>query len=406
VDPLPPGLAGAGGGSVRLSPDAVGAALAAVAAAPVLPPPPPTTTAASPAAPAAPVASPRRAMSPAPSSGPWAAPRPSRDGGGGGDSGGGTPRRSPPPSPPPPSPPASAGAGTATHAPPPAGPIPPSRDTLLVFLGSTDADTRPLVAVAAAAAAGYHVSASLEGGLACFGRAPSSDGHHTHTLTLNPSPSSSAAALASISRDALAVALCAAPCPPPPTGAAGEQGGRGQGEGARPPTHTPALWVVDVRRGDEVALYGRIPGSIPVPAALLPAAARLSPSAWEAAHRCAQPGPGSAVVLVSRQARRAAWAAQAGTDAGWGRCLVFRPGVCGWRGTGAAAPAAYGPWAAGAAPPEPWEDAAAGCGGGRRAHHQPPVDGARAAAELGALGLGGLAAAAVAVLGGGGRGSA
>ena len=213
-------------------------------------------------------------------------------------------------------------------------------------------------------------------------------------------PAAPSAALASISRDALALALCAAPCPPPPRhGKEGEEGAGGHGG--------PSLWVVDVRRWDEVALYGRIPGSIPLPAPLLPAAARAPAAEWEASHRCAQPGPGSAVVLVSRQARRAAWAAQAGADAGWGRCLVFRPGVCGWRGAGAAAPAAYGPWAAGGPPPEPWDDPAAGGGRGGAAaassgrsppRAPPPVDGARAAAELEALGLGGLAAAAIAAI--------
>ena len=52
-------------------------------------------------------------------------------------------------------------------------------------------------------------------------------------------------------------------------------------------------------------------GAVHVPADQLPAALHLAPAEWEAAYRCAKPGPDTWLVLQSRTCQRAAWAAQA-----------------------------------------------------------------------------------------------
>lgn len=65
-------------------------------------------------------------------------------------------------------------------------------------------------------------------------------------------------------------------------------------------------------------------GTVHVPTDQLPAALNMAPREWEAAYRCAKPGPEEWLVMQCRTNRRAAWAAQVAQDAGWPRVLVYR----------------------------------------------------------------------------------
>ncbi|KAK9843460.1 hypothetical protein WJX81_004052 [Elliptochloris bilobata] len=187
----------------------------------------------------------------------------------------------------------------------------PARDWLLVFLADAEQEARG--AAAEAAAAGFERGLFLEGGLPAYG-------HAAHAQ----------ADLRYIGRDALAVLLGLA------------------GDGA---PRCEAACVLDVRRSDERALYGSIPGTVHVPADQLPAALQLAPGEWEAAYRCAKPTQDTWLVLHGRTGQRAAWAAQIAIDAGYARALVFRPGVYGWRAHPAVR--AYRAYKRGEAPPEP-----------------------------------------------------
>ena len=61
-----------------------------------------------------------------------------------------------------------------------------------------------------------------------------------------------------------------------------------------------------------------------MPADQLPAVLRLAPAEWEAAYRCAKPGPDTWLVLQSRTCQRAAWAAQARPRQGPARDAVVQ----------------------------------------------------------------------------------
>ncbi len=105
---------------------------------------------------------------------------------------------------------------------------------------------------------------------------------------------------------------------------------RGGGSGALLPGEDGVL-VVDVRRCDERALYGAIPGTAHLPAEQLPRALAMSAEEWARTFRFPKPHVDDALVFYSRCDARARWAAQLAQDAGMESCLVLRDGAAGWR---------------------------------------------------------------------------
>jgi len=243
----------------------------------------------------------------------------------------------------------------------PAPPVPP-RHALLVFVDGGDGKAAASAA-AAAAAAGRDATAAVTGGARAVGEAADAP----------------PADLPSISADALALALAGGPPPPDPPGSPPR---RAAARGASPtpqPSLPRRILLIDVRRHDERALYGSLPGALHIPAERVPSALAAPPSTFTLTHGVPPPGPGDAAVFVSRGATRAAWAALAARDAGVGRTLAFRGGAaaCG-AACGGGGPVHHEPYALDDPPPEPESE-------------WPPVavagDARAAAAELAQLGL-------------------
>jgi len=164
----------------------------------------------------------------------------------------------------------------------------PDRLTFLVFVGESEGDMQEAARVASSL--GYRGVATLKGGTAALEAAP-------------PGP-----APRLLGRDAVALLL---------------------GLGSLPP-HAGAV-VIDVRRPDELALYGALPGAASVPVSELLGALQCPESDWARRYRFPKPGPGQPVVFTCRTNRRAKWAAQLARDAGYRDVLVHRAGAHGWR---------------------------------------------------------------------------
>lgn len=114
---------------------------------------------------------------------------------------------------------------------------------------------------------------------------------------------------------------------------------------------TERCFVVDVRRHDERALFGAIPGTLHLPAQQALRAVHLSEEEWECAFRFSRPRIRDTVVLLSRTNQRAIWAAEIFRSHGLGRALVYEQGTYGWHlGEDVKQYASYGE---GEPPPEP-----------------------------------------------------
>jgi rhodanese-related sulfurtransferase len=186
----------------------------------------------------------------------------------------------------------------------------PTRDHLLVFLA--DDQSSMTKAAAAAAACGFERTATLAGGLQAFSEAARKQ-----------------ADLKYITRDAVAALL-------------------GQADINLAPD---LATVLDIRRHDERSLYGTIPGTHHVPTDQLPAALQMEPEQWKRLYGFPKPQKEENIVMQCRTNRRAAWAAQLASDAGYGNCLVYRQGVYGWRLHSAVQ--VYSSYEKGDPPPEP-----------------------------------------------------
>ncbi|KAK9829026.1 hypothetical protein WJX72_003487 [[Myrmecia] bisecta] len=186
----------------------------------------------------------------------------------------------------------------------------PTKDVLLVFVADK-AEAMQAAAASAAAKRFEHILV-LEGGLTAFSKAA----HAQVDLNF-------------INRDALAVLL----------GLAG------------PLSRRVPVRVLDIRRHDERALYGSIPGTLHVPASQLPSALQMSSDQFQQTYHFPKPSAEDCVVMQCRTNRRAAWAAQLAKDAGLQCCLVYRQGVYGWRLQPAIK--AYKSYEKGDPPPEP-----------------------------------------------------
>ena len=111
------------------------------------------------------------------------------------------------------------------------------------------------------------------------------------------------------------------------------------------------MLVVDVRRHDERALYGSLPGSVHLPVEQLPRALTMTFEEWARACRFVKPGSEDTLVFYSRCERRARWAAQLAQDAGYDTCCVLRDGAVGWRFDGCVK--AYDAYSESTPPPQP-----------------------------------------------------
>lgn len=231
----------------------------------------------------------------------------------------------------------------------------PCATTVLVF-ASPDAGAAARRAAALAAALGFLRCCVLDGGLQALAAAQETPQPQPPGAAA-PTPSVAGTARpASLSRQALALLLL-----------------RGEG----------GVAVVDVRRCDERALFGGPAGSTCLPAERLPRALAQPPYEWARTQRFPRPGPGDAVVVLSRGERRARFCAQLFADAGAGTVLVLRDGTQGWSFDPAVR--RYRAFAVGDAPPEPEPEPQPARGGGGRGRQA--SDRAAAEDELSRLGL-------------------
>ena len=111
--------------------------------------------------------------------------------------------------------------------------------------------------------------------------------------------------------------------------------------------------LIDVRRKDEVILYGAIRGAKHVPVDQL--ASALAPSTshleFEKLYHFPKPDKNKLLVFCSRAFSRATWAAHLAMDAGYARVCVYGGGVCGWNVDPAVD--GYARYGLGDAPPSP-----------------------------------------------------
>ncbi|KAI8474417.1 MAG: hypothetical protein J3K34DRAFT_518158 [Monoraphidium minutum] len=239
---------------------------------------------------------------------------------------------------------------------------PPSLWHLLVFVDDADGGAARRAA-GVAAALGFDRTAVVSGGLEGYLRSGGGGGE----------------AAGAIGRDALAALLGRLPLPPPqppPPGppppdayGGGAGGGGSDDEGGGGGGGDAWAWqleravVLDVRRCDERTLYGAIPGAAHIPADELASALALGPADFGRRYRIERPGGGAPLVLHSRTAGRAQWAAQVAADAGYSRLLVLRGGAYSWRSDGVKPYSSYQPWQPPPdpepLPPEPLDAAAA-----------------------------------------------
>ncbi|KAL2631203.1 hypothetical protein R1flu_015889 [Riccia fluitans] len=113
----------------------------------------------------------------------------------------------------------------------------------------------------------------------------------------------------------------------------------------------PSVYLIDVRRHDERALYGHIKGSQHVPVEEMPKALSMDSGAWEKTYHFPKFDKEDTVIFQCRTCRRAAWAAQLAHDVGMERCFVYKEGVYGWRFDPSVLP--YDSYEIGDAPPKP-----------------------------------------------------
>ncbi|CAM6020123.1 unnamed protein product [Sphagnum balticum] len=108
---------------------------------------------------------------------------------------------------------------------------------------------------------------------------------------------------------------------------------------------------IDLRRHDELALFGQIPGSLHLQVQEWPKALAMDSRAWEQSFKFPKLGNDDLVILHCRSNRRASWAAYLAQDAGLKRCFVYKQGVFGWRVDHAVLP--YESYELEDVPPEP-----------------------------------------------------
>ncbi|KAI8101804.1 hypothetical protein M9434_006869 [Picochlorum sp. BPE23] len=88
--------------------------------------------------------------------------------------------------------------------------------------------------------------------------------------------------------------------------------------------------LIDVRRRDEIILFGGIAGSRNIPVDELCSALSNSDSNFEQMYHFPKPSSDMLLIMCSRTHARATWAAQMAHDAGYSKVAVYAQGVNGW----------------------------------------------------------------------------
>ncbi len=89
--------------------------------------------------------------------------------------------------------------------------------------------------------------------------------------------------------------------------------------------------IFDVRRHDELALFGTFDGAAHLSATLLPHGLHLSADDWGKKFRCEKPNPSEdLVVLVCNDGTRAQWVARLFRDLGYVRVFYALGGTNAW----------------------------------------------------------------------------
>mmetsp|Transcript_10766 Transcript_10766/g.30003 ORF Transcript_10766/g.30003 Transcript_10766/m.30003 type:complete len:488 (+) Transcript_10766:117-1580(+) len=135
----------------------------------------------------------------------------------------------------------------------------------------------------------------------------------------------------------------------------GDLGVHGGGEAVSPGQHdaNSDFVLVDVRRKDEVILYGAIHGARNIPVDQLASAlsSDTTNAEFQQQYHFPKPDKNKLLVFCSRAFSRATWAAHVAVDAGYSRVCVYASGVCGWKLDPAVA--GYPSYGLGDAPPSP-----------------------------------------------------
>lgn len=116
-----------------------------------------------------------------------------------------------------------------------------------------------------------------------------------------------------------------------------------------------AFLLIDVRRRDEIILFGSITGShnIPIDELASSLSSNMASVEFEQKYHFAKPAKNVMLIMCSRTYARATWAAQIAQDVGYKNVLVYAQGVNGWKLDPAVS--AYPCYGLGDAPPEPLE---------------------------------------------------
>jgi len=89
--------------------------------------------------------------------------------------------------------------------------------------------------------------------------------------------------------------------------------------------------LIDVRRRDEIILFGSIPGFHNVPVdEIASALLNLNDTEFEQTYHFRKPNKNMLLIMCSRTFARATWAAQITQDAGYAKVAVYAQGVNGW----------------------------------------------------------------------------
>jgi len=175
-------------------------------------------------------------------------------------------------------------------------PVPyPRKDDLIVCISDEVKDCRK--AVQEMESLGYDCSVYLKGGLDSIAARPMSNTNFNRSSTVKH-----------ISRHAVALLLNLTDIPSPVDST-----------------------VLDLRRVDELVIFGSIQGTKHLTVNELPKALTLDAAAFQEKYQFPKPGREDVVVTSCRTNKRAIWAAHLLTEAGYSKVFVHHTGTYGWR---------------------------------------------------------------------------
>jgi len=175
-------------------------------------------------------------------------------------------------------------------------PVPyPRKDDLIVCISDEVKDCRK--AVQEMESLGYDCSVYLKGGFDSIATRPLSNSNLTRSSTVKH-----------ISRHAVALLLNLTDIPSPVDST-----------------------VMDLRRVDELVIFGSIQGTKHLVVNELPKALTLDAAAFQERYQFPKPGTEDVVITSCRTNKRAIWAAHLLTEAGYTKVFVHHTGTYGWR---------------------------------------------------------------------------